>query len=100
MGDFDAGRRILMLERSRSCSFGLGLGKGLRAGESPCGLGLGHALQLPEEDIAGAVRVLRAPEASAVRGMRGGAAPDHYGHLARVKVELLASTHCVAGCIE
>ena len=30
--------------------------------------------------------------------MRGGAAPDHHGYLARVKVELLASTYCVAGC--
>ena len=30
--------------------------------------------------------------------MCSGAAPDHHGHLARVKVELLASTYCVAGC--
>ena len=28
--------------------------------------------------------------ASAVRRMRGGAAPDHHGHLARVEVELFA----------
>ena len=55
------------------------------------------ALQLPTEDVAGAVRVLRAPEASAVRRMCGGAPPDHYGHLAKVEVELLATAFCVAG---
>ena len=60
-------------------------------------MGLGAALQLPTEDVAGAMRVLRAPEASAVRRMCGGAAPDHHGHLARVEVELLATTYCVAG---
>ena len=36
-------------------------------------------------------RVFRA-EASAVRRMCGGAAPDHHSHLVRVQVELLAST--------
>ena len=35
---------------------------------------------------------------SAVRRMCGGAAPDHHGFLARVEVELLAPTDCVAGC--
>ena len=39
----------------------------------------------------------RAPEASAGLTMRGGAAPDHHGHLARVEVELLASAWCGAG---
>ena len=75
---------------------------GVRAGQYPCGvgLGLGDALQLLEEDIAGAVWVLRAKEASAVRRMCGGAAPDHHGHLASFKVKLLASTYCVAGCAE
>ena len=34
--------------------------------QSPCGLGLGNALQLPKQDVAGAVWLLRAPEASAV----------------------------------
>ena len=58
------------------------------------------ALQLPKEDLAGAWWVLRTPEASVVRRMVGGAAPDHHGHLARVQVELLVSTCCVAGCIE
>ena len=56
-------------------------------------MGLGDALQLLREDIAGAVWVLRAPEESAV-----GTAPDHHGHLARVKVDLFASTCSVAGC--
>ena len=52
---------------------------------------LGDALKLPIEDLAGAVRVLRAPEACTVRRMCGGAAPDYHGYFARVKVELLAS---------
>ena len=56
----------------------------------------GNALQLPKEDLASAVRILRAPVASAVRRMCGGAALDHHGHLARVEVELRASAHCAA----
>ena len=32
--------------------------------------------------------------------MCSGAAVDHHGHPARVKVELLASAYCVAGCAE
>ena len=49
-------------------AFGLGPGpgEGLRTSQSPCNLGLGNALQLPKEDVAGAVWLLRAPEASAV----------------------------------
>ena len=76
--------------RSRSGGLGAGPGEGLRAGQSPCGLGFGDALQLPKKDLASAVRVLWAPEASAVRRMCGETAPDTHGHLARVKVELLA----------
>ena len=64
----------------------------------PCGLGLGDALQLLKGDVAGAVWLLRAPEASAVRRMCGGPATDHHDHLARVTVELPAPTCCVAGC--
>ena len=30
-------------------------GEGLRASQSPCGVGLGNALQLPKEDIGGAL---------------------------------------------
>ena len=52
--------------RSRSCGLGLGPDEGLRARQPPCGLGLGVVLQLPKEDLAGAVWVFRAPEASAV----------------------------------
>ena len=44
--------------RSRSLGFGLGLGDGLRSGQSSCGVGLGDALQLPKEGLASAVRVL------------------------------------------
>ena len=57
-------------------------------------------LSLPRKIFASAVRVLRAPEASAVRRMCGGAAPDNHGHLARVEVELLASACCSGGCVE
>ena len=49
---------------------------------------LGNALQFPREDIAGSVRVLRAPKASAVRRMCGRAAHDHHGYFASVEVEL------------
>ena len=76
---------------------GLGLGEDFRAGQSSCGVVLGDARQFPKEDLACALWVLRAPEASAVRRMCGGASPDHHGHLARVKMVLLASTCCVAG---
>ena len=78
----------------------LDLAKALRADQSPCGVGLGDALQLAKEDTAGAVRVLRASEAGAVRRMRGGAAKDHHGSLARVKMELHASTCCAAGRVK
>ena len=74
--------------------------EGIRASQPSGGLGLGDALQLPKEDIAGAERLFRAPEASAVRRLRGGAGPDHLGHLARVQVELIAFTYCSAGCVE
>ena len=68
--------------------------------ESACGLDLGDALYLSKKDLAGAVWVFRAPGASAVRRMRGGAAHDHHGYFARVEVKLLAFTHCSAGCAE
>ena len=55
-------RRKEGCSRSGSC-FGSGPGKGLRACQPPCGLGLGDAFQLPEEDLASAVWLLRAPEA-------------------------------------
>ena len=87
-------------EDSGSSGPGLGPGEGFRASQPPCGVGLGDALQLPKEDIAGAIRVLRASEASAVGRMRGGAAPDRDGHLSRAKVELLAPAHCAAGRTE
>ena len=42
---------------------------------------LGDAFQPSLKDFEGAVRVLGAPEARSVRRVRGGAAPDHHGHL-------------------
>ena len=48
-------------------------------------------ISVSKEDIAGAVRLFRAPEARSGRRVRGGAASDHVGHLARVKMELLVS---------
>ena len=74
--------------------------EGLRAGQSPSGLGFGDAFQFSQEDFADVVRVLRAQEAGAVRMMRGGAAPDCHGHSSRVRVELFASAYCVAGRAE
>ena len=91
-GEVQMSRRT---KRSGSSRPGLGPGEGLGTGQSPCGLGLGDALRFSEEDFAGAKRVLRAPEAGSVRRMCGGAAPDHYGHSARVEVELLAFPHGV-----
>ena len=64
-------------------------------------MGLGDALEFPKADIASAMRVLRASDASAVRRMRGGAATDHHGHLARVQsgvarfYVLCCMMHCV-----
>ena len=39
-------------------------------------------------------------KASTVRRMCGRVAPDHFGHLAGVQVELFASAYCIAGCAE
>ena len=74
--------------RSRGC----GRGAGPCEGQPSCGPGLGDALQLPKKHIAGAVRLFGAPEASAVRRMRGGAAPDHHGYFVGVQAELYAFT--------
>ena len=80
--------------------FGSGPGEGIRASQPSCGLGLGDSFQLPKEDLEGAVRLFRAPEACRVRRVCGRAAHDNHSYLARVQVELLALTHCVAGCVE
>ena len=62
---------------------------------------LGDALQLPEEDIAGALRILRAPEAIAVRRMCVGTALDHHGNLAKGRSEVVCfCALCVAVCVE
>ena len=91
VGHFDGNGAVALL---------LDLTKAFERVSFSCGLGVGDALQLSKEDLAGAVRLFRAPEACAVRRMCGGAAHDHHDYFARVKVELLASTHCVAGCAE
>ena len=78
-------------EDQGAVAFGPGPGEGLRASQSPCGVGMRNAFHLPNEDIAGAVWLLRAREASAVRRKCGGAVPDLHDHFSRVKVELLAS---------
>ena len=44
----------------------LGPGESLRAGQSSSGLGLGDAFQLSQADIAGVMRILRAPAACSV----------------------------------
>ena len=60
----------------------------------------GYAFQLPKEDLAGVVRLLRASEAGAVRRKCGGAAYDHHGHLAWANMEFFVSTYRAAGRIE
>ena len=87
-------------EDQGTLAFGTGPGGGCRASQSPSGVGLGGALQFPKKGRAGAVPLFRAPEASAVRRMRGGSAPDHHGYLARVQVELFVLMHYSAGCVE
>ena len=81
-----------------SGGFGTGPSEGLRACQPPCGLGLGNALQLPDEDLASALRLFRAPEDGTVRRKCGRAFADHHGQPATVQVELFASADCVAGC--
>ena len=44
--------------RLGSCGLGPRPGEGIRAGQPSCGLGLGDALQLSKEDLAGALWVL------------------------------------------
>ena len=61
---------------------------------------LGNTLQLPKEDFTSALRLLRAPQESAVRRMCGRTATNHHGHFARIQVDLLAVAHCVPGCTE
>ena len=65
---------------SRNDSPGPGSWEGFRASQSPSGVGLGDAFQFHQEDLACAVRLLRAPAAGTVRRMCGGAAPDRHGH--------------------
>ena len=51
----------------------------------------------PRKNLRVLCGCFRSQETGAVRRMGGGAAHDHHGFLARVEVELLASTYCVAG---
>ena len=76
----------------------LDLAKAFWASQPSCGVGLGDALQLPEEDVAGAVRPFRAPEACTVRRMCGRADHDRHCYLARVQMALFALTYCAPGC--
>ena len=57
-------------------------------------------LSFPRKILRVLCGLFRAPEAGTVRGMCGRAARDHHGYPAKVQVELLAFTHCIAGCIE
>ena len=57
LGNSDGDGKIRLESIGRkSRSLGHGPGEGLRAGQSSCGVGLGDALQLPKEDLAGAVQ--------------------------------------------
>ena len=68
----------------------------LSSGSVSLWFGPGRRTSASQGRSSGAWWVLRAPEASAVRRMCGRAAHDRHGHLARVSVESLASTDCVA----
>ena len=74
----------------------LAFGPGLRAGQSSCGVGLGDALQFPKEDLASAVRHQRRVQFEGCVAQLLQAITA----IARVKVVLLTSTYCVAGCTE
>ena len=86
--------------RPRTCSPVPRPREDFRASQSPCALGLATHFSFPTKMLRVVLWVSRAPEASAVRRMCGGAAPGHHGHFARVKVELFVSPHCFAGCVE
>ena len=61
---------------------------------------LASTLQLHQKDLASVVRILRAPEASAVCRMCGGAAANRHCCVAKVQVELFASAYCAPGCVK
>ena len=48
---------------------------------------MGNAFQIFQENIAGALRVFRAPAACSVSSMRDGAAPDLQGQSPWIEVE-------------
>ena len=88
--------------RFGSNGLGAGPGEGLRAGQYPVVWAWATHSSFPR-------KILRVPcecyaGTFSIRGecssKDGGAAQDHHGHLARIKMELLASTFCVAGCAE
>ena len=102
-GNFDGDGKIQWKSkgrRSRSRGVGPRLGEGLRASQPLCGLGLVDTLQFPKEDLVGALWLFRAPEEGAVRRMCGRTVANLHGHIARIQVELLASSHSVAGYTE
>ena len=63
----------------------------------PCGVGLGDALQLPKEDLAGAVRILFEHQRRAqLEGCVVEPLQYHHGYPAWIQVGLLASAYCTA----
>ena len=65
----------------------------------PVGLGLGNALQLPKEVLRVLCGFFEHQRRVQFEGCAG-AANNHHGYPARVEVELLAFTDCVAGCVQ
>ena len=55
----DGNGEVQVLSRGKrfGSGSGAGPGEGIGAGQSPCGVGLGDALQLPKEDLADALWV-------------------------------------------
>ena len=60
---------------------------------------MGDVFQSSKRNVACAMQVLRASDASTVRRMCRGAAPDRHGHPPGVEMELLVTAHCAAGRI-
>ena len=87
-------------EDQGALAFKTGSGKGLSSVLASLWFGPAQRISASKEDPAGAVRVLRAPEACTARRMCGRPAHDYHGDPARVQVELFAFAHCIAGCIE
>ena len=93
LGNFDGDRKVQWESkgrRSRSLGLWSWTGRIPSSGLVSLWCGPGRRTPASRERYCGCCGgYFRAPEASAVRRMCGGAAPDHHGYLARIELELL-----------